>query len=460
MSLHRILSFFVIVLAVLALGAAVALAWLTTSLHRTTVELEAALQSVRLAEGMQIDLLSYMRTRDDFYRSGLEADLRNKLYQSRQFVTEPEEQRMLAEAQRLIEDHLAHQARSTEEVNDGDLQAAFSALRQFMDFNIQQADTSMRVSERWDEIGDRIGIGFTAILIAGMTTVLVWLRRVAFQPVFEIQAAIRDFAAGRKDRRAPEHGPQELKSIAKQFNEMAESLARQYDLQLSFLAAVAHDLRNPLGALKTSTSILSADRKLPPETVSNIMSIIARQVNGLDRMIGDLLDQSRIEAGHLELRIQECDVRSVVQDAFDLFSAGSKSHPLKLDLPDQVVAARCDPLRIQQVLNNLISNAIKYSPAGTSVDISLEEVDGEILLRVSDHGMGISEEELPFIFEPFRRTAASREEVPGVGLGLSVAQRIVRAHSGRIQVESEPGEGATFRVYLPARDATARKLTA
>jgi two-component system, OmpR family, sensor histidine kinase MtrB len=460
MSLHRILSLFVIVLAALALGAAVSLAWLTTSLHRTTVELEAALQSVRLTEGMQIDLLSYIRTHDAFFRSGLEADLRDKLYESREFVSEPEEQAMLAEAQQLIEDHFAHQDRSAVEVNDGDLQAAFSTLRRFMEFNIQQANASMRVSERWDEIGDRVSIGFTAILIAGMTAVLVWLRRVAFEPVFEIQAAIRDFAAGRKETRAPEHGPEELKIIARQFNEMAASLARQYDRQLSFLAAVAHDLRNPIGALKTSTNVLSTDRKLPPETVSHIMSIVARQVNGLDRMIGDLLDQSRIEAGDLELRIQEGDIRPVAQDAFDLFSTSAKHHRLKLDLPDTPVAARFDPLRIQQVLNNLISNAIKYSPPGTGVDMGVEELDGELVVRVSDHGMGIPEAELPFIFEPFRRTSAARDDVPGVGLGLSVAQRIVRAHGGRIQVESEVGKGTTFRVYLPALKANARKLTA
>jgi signal transduction histidine kinase len=460
MSLHRILSLFVIVLAALSLGAAISLAWLTTSLHRTTVELETALQSVRLVEGMQIDLLTYTRTRDPSLLGVLQGDLRQKLDEAQQYVTDPEEQAMLTDAQKYIEHHFAHQhqAQLNEEIADGDLQNAFSALRRFMDFNLEQADTSMRVSERWDEIGDRIGMGFTAILIIGMAAVLVWLRRVAFQPVFEIQAAIRAFAAGRKESRAPERGPEELKSIAKQFNEMAASLERQSDRQLSFLAAVAHDLRNPVGALKTSAKILSEDRS--PETVSHLMSIILRQVNGLDRMIGDLLDQTRIEAGSLELRIQDCDLRSVAQDAFDLFNAGSREHRLTLALPEEPVPFRCDPLRIQQVLNNLISNAIKYSPPETTVDISLERADGEFLFRVSDQGKGIPEEELPFIFEPFRRTAAAREEVPGVGLGLSVAQRIVRAHGGRIKVESTLGVGTTFRVYLPAPRPTARKLTA
>src|SRR5262249_46812032 len=151
---------------------------------------------------------------------------------------------------------------------------------------------------------------------------------------------IRDFASGRKDSRAPEYGPEELRIIAKQFNEMAASLARQYDRQLSFLAAVAHDLRNPLGALKASANVLSSDANLPPEIVSNMMSIINRQVHGLDRMIGDLLDTSRIEAGHLELRMQDCDVRPIAQDVFDLFSVASKENQLALSLPIDVVNVR------------------------------------------------------------------------------------------------------------------------
>ncbi len=236
--------------------------------------------------------------------------------------------------------------------------------------------------------------------------------------------------------------------IAKQFNDMAVSLTRQYESQLSFLAAVAHDLRNPLGALKMSASILSSDRKLPPETVSNLVSVIDRQVHALDRMVGDLLDTSRIEAGHLELRITECDLRAVARDAFDLFNLASQEHQLMLRVPNRPVIVQCDPLRIQQVLNNLVSNAIKYSPSETKIELTLEDDEQGVRLQVSDEGVGIAQDDLPYIFEPFRRTKTSKDEVPGVGLGLSVAQRIVRAHGGRIHVESEVGKGSTFRVTL------------
>ncbi len=460
MSLHRSLSLFAIVIVALALGAAISLVLLTTYLHRTTVELETAFQSVRLAEEMQIDLLTYIRTDDQFLQTRVENDLRQKLHRARQYADTPEEQSLLVEAEQFTDAHFAKPRPFRDFSQSGhNLEAAFAALRRFIDVNVEQAGESMRASEHWDDIGDRIGLGVSAALILGVAAMLIWLNRVAFQPVFEIQHAIRDFASGRKDTRAPERGPKELETIAKQFNEMAVSLSRQYEKQLSFLASVAHDLRNPLGALKISANLLSSDRTLPPDKVSNLMSVISRQVNALDRMIGDLLDTSQIEAGRLELRITECDLRTVTRDAFDLFNLASNDHQLILKVPDTPALISCDPLRIQQVLNNLISNAIKYSPPETKIELILECCEDEVRFRVSDEGAGIPQEELPYIFEPFRRTAASKDEVPGVGLGLWVAQRIVRRHGGRIHVESQVGKGSTFWVHLPVAEA-ARKLTA
>jgi signal transduction histidine kinase len=461
MSLHRILTLFVVAIAGLALGAAVSLILLTTYLHRTTVELETAFQSVRLAEEMQIDLLTYIRATDPFDRTRVANDLRLKLHQARHYADAPEETKLLEEAERAVDAHLARARQFPLTGPDsGTLDDAFEALRRFVDINVEQADTSMRASERWDDFGDRIGIGFGVVLVAGIAAVLMWLRSAAFQPVFEIQRAIRDFAAGHKDTRAPERGPEELRIIAKQFNEMAVSLARQYENQLSFLAGVAHDLRNPISTLKVSADILSSERKLPPETVADLMSVVRRQVQGLDRMIGDLLDTSRIEAGQLELRIRECDARVIAQNAFDLFKAASHDRRLALRMPDTSVVLHCDPLRIEQVLNNLVSNAVKYSPPGSDIELSVERVDDSVRFRVCDQGVGIAEDDIPYIFEPFRRTAASKEEVPGVGLGLSVAQRIVRAHGGRIYVESRLGSGTTFTVDLPLATAAVRKRTA
>src|SRR5205814_1205073 len=121
------------------------------------------------------------------------------------------------------------------------------------------------------------------------------------------------------------------------------------------------------------------------------------------RMIGDLLDRSRIEGGQLEVRMVEYDARKILQDACDLFRSSSTKHNFVLQLPDSAVLIECDPFRMEQVLNNLISNAIKYSPSGGEIDLELKLDCDHVLFQVSDHGMGIPQEELPHIFEPFRR---------------------------------------------------------
>jgi signal transduction histidine kinase len=147
--------------------------------------------------------------------------------------------------------------------------------------------------------------------------------------------------------------------------------------------------------------------------------------------------------------MQDGDVRGLARGAVDLFRSAATTHRLVLDVTDEPAMVSCDSLRIEQVLNNLISNAIKYSPSGSDVNVDVGVRDDEAVLSVRDEGVGIAPEDVPHIFEPFRRTGASRESVKGVGLGLYVTKRIVEAHGGRLEVDSMLGAGSTFRVFLP-----------
>src|SRR5262249_3788555 len=223
--------------------------------------------------------------------------------------------------------------------------SAFDALEQLVILNVGQADKSVDEAARWDRIGDWIGIGSSTMLASAVTGILIWLGLYAFRPVFEIRDAMKLFGEGTRTARAPEHGPQELRRIAAQFNYMADTLTRQHENQLQFLSAVAHDLRNPLVPLKLSAQVLGSEGSKDPDKVSDLMSVIERQVHRLDRMIGDLLDRSRIEGGQLELRIVECDARSIALEAFNLFSSASTNHKLVLHVPDSHVPVRCDPFR-------------------------------------------------------------------------------------------------------------------
>jgi len=447
-SLHRILT--IVMIAVLALATAMSVSLLTLAsyLHRATSTLESSVRMVRLAEDMEVDLLTYARSRDAINRASIASELMSEFRDARRHVQPGSNAAaLLSTAQEKVAAYLDLRGTSPA-TDDAQLEAAFSALERLVDGVVDQSERALEQASGWNTVADEIGFGATVGLLLATAALLVWLRYFAFRSVLDLRNAIQKFATGMPEVRAPESGPEELRSIARQFNLMADALTRQRENQLSFLAGVAHDLRNPLGALKMSAAAVKPMERADPAQLSRLMRVISRQVDLIDRIVGDLLDATRIEAGQFELRFGEYDARQLAHDVFDLFQSSSSAHHLTLRLPDVPVEIRCDALRIEQVLNNLVSNAIKYSPLGGMVQISLTEEPGAAVFQVSDEGMGIARDDLPHIFEPFRRVKVSKEAIPGVGLGLSVARRIVQAHNGEIDAYSEPGKGSTFSVRL------------
>jgi len=231
---------------------------------------------------------------------------------------------------------------------------------------------------------------------------------------------------------------------------MAATIARQREAQLRFVASVAHDLRSPLTTLKVYASMFQKGRALPPEEfIRRAAGMIEREVQRLNRQIEDLLDRSRVEAGAFELRRVQTDVALLVHEAAEHFEAIA---PKRLTVAtDREVPAFADPDKLYQSIANLVGNAIKYSPAGGSIALSARAEAGEAVIEVRDQGIGIAPRDQQSIFEPFRRSESVRElDIPGVGLGLSATRQIVEGHGGRIEVESEPGRGSTFRIRLPS----------
>jgi signal transduction histidine kinase len=272
---------------------------------------------------------------------------------------------------------------------------------------------------------------------------------------------MEQFGRGDHDARAPEAGPTELRRMSRTFNEMARALGQQRRAQIAFLAGVAHDLRNPLSVLKMSAALVPPDRPLPPEAqMRRLIEKIARQISRLERMTSDFLDLANIEAGELHLEPALHDARDLAAQVSELFADSSVTSRLHLVLPEAPIELFCDSLRIEQVLTNLVSNAIKYSPAESEIRLSLEREQGEVVFRVVDHGIGIAQSDRTRIFEPFQRVGRSKENAPGAGLGLFVVRRIVEAHGGRIEIESAPDVGSTFSVRLPGRVDAVRGLQA
>jgi signal transduction histidine kinase/CheY-like chemotaxis protein len=217
-----------------------------------------------------------------------------------------------------------------------------------------------------------------------------------------------------------------------------------------FLAMLGHELRNPLAPIVTALQLMKLRQaEVPPEQV-----IIQRQVDHLVRLVDDLLDVSKITRGMVELRPEPTELRDVLTRGAEM--AGTllerKKHRLTIDSPS--IAWYGDPARLAQVVSNLLTNAARYTPEGGQIDLTASVQDGQIVLRVSDNGVGISAELLPRIFEPFvqgRRNADRAEG--GLGIGLALVKNLVELHGGRVSVHSAgEGQGSQFTVELPQRE--------
>jgi signal transduction histidine kinase len=278
----------------------------------------------------------------------------------------------------------------------------------------------------------------------------IFTRTAVVRPIFELARAMERFRSGDLTVRATPTGAAELARMTQQFNAMAASLQQQHRARLTHLAGVAHDLRNPLAALQMAAALVGPDEPLPPEPgIRQALALVRRQLVRLNRMVDDLLDAARIDAGQLALEPVECDLRDAARDVAVLFQDVSAVHHLVLDLPAEPLVVLCDPLRIEQTLSNLVSNAIKYSPRGGTVWIRAHRTGADARISVTDEGVGIGESDLEQLWQPFRRTGVSGGTIPGAGLGLWAAKRIAEAHGGTIHVRSTPSKGSTFTLVLP-----------
>jgi len=305
-------------------------------------------------------------------------------------------------------------------------------------------------AERLSRIVQGAGLAIAAVVLLALLAVSLSVARKFSRSVTYLQQRAQRVAAGDLDVVVALDAHDELGELAASLNSMVTSLYSKRQQQLGFLAGVAHDLRNPLAALRTATEGLVTLQVLPPApAIRRTLELINRQVDRLSRMADDLLDAARTESGELDVHVERCDLRDLAHEAGELYAQASPQHAIRVAVPDEAVCVDCDPARIVQILNNLVSNAIKYSPAGGVVDVSVVRELDEAVLSVTDRGVGIEPAARAAIFEPFRRVSPTKDVLPGIGLGLAICRRIAAAHGGTIEVHSVPGQGSTFRVKLP-----------
>ena len=237
----------------------------------------------------------------------------------------------------------------------------------------------------------------------------------------------------------------------------AEEAARSKD---EFLAMLSHELRTPLNAVLGYTRMLR-DGRYTDERREQVVEIIERNARVLSQLVSDVLDVSSIVTGKVRLALDACNVAVPLQAALDIVrpSADAKGVALRLTAPEEPALARCDVDRMQQVFWNLLSNAVKFTPRGGVVQATLAADDSVVAVVVTDTGIGIRPESLPFLFQRFWQVeSVHTRSVGGLGLGLALARHFVELHGGTISAASEgEGRGATFTVALPRMSSAATK---
>ena len=272
--------------------------------------------------------------------------------------------------------------------------------------------------------------------------------------VFIVTAVVVSELATRSRRRAEEAEAalQALRELTAERERLAqeaveaETLRRTDALKTAVLRAVSHDLRSPLMAILTSAGALAhGELSLEPEDRHELVETILSEAGRLDRLVANLLDLSRLQAGAATPELRDSAIEDVVLEALDGIEAASR---IEVVFPDESLLVHVDPHQVERVVANLVENAIRYSPPDEPVRVQVRQAGGEVLVRVVDHGPGVGAADAARIFEPFQR--ASTEGTRGAGLGLAIARGFAEANGGRLWLESHAGQGATFTLALPA----------
>jgi signal transduction histidine kinase len=341
--------------------------------------------------------------------------------------------------------------------------------------------SSILYASAWRQLMGYAVIGLILVFCA-VTAALLIARSIA-RPVRLLNFAAEEFGGGNFSARAPAEGRDEMSSLGRNFNAMAERLQKREErfaeldrLKSEFVSTVSHELRTPLTTIKALTRLLmreGLDESKRREYIETISVECDRQID----FVLNLLDLSRIEGGVLRVTHQRVDVQEVISSVVksETRSAEKRRHDLRLDTNLKVPAVCADPKELRRVLSNIVENAIKYTPDGGRIVLSALQQNGHVAISVTDNGRGIPPEDMPILFDKFHRgrpaphSEAMRgattdaefledADVSGVGLGLYLARNVMEQMGGRITVESEVGRGSTFKLHLPVwRDGGCNK---
>jgi signal transduction histidine kinase len=299
-------------------------------------------------------------------------------------------------------------------------------------------------------------------LIAGLTGALLLFSGLISsmrRPLEELVDAAGRLAAGDRSVRVGVGGLSETAALGAAFNEMAAELeieeGRRDELDRlkdDFVLTASHELRSPLTSVQGFAELLMLERESLTPKQAETVEVILDNCRHLVRLLNDLLDLARSDAGRLLIKPQPAEVAPLVEDVVRTMRAQTEAgnQSLTEEIQPGLPPINVEPARIRQILVNLLTNAHEYSPEGASIGVSARTLGAEVEIAVSDNGPGIPQDQLERIFERFTRgDAGLTQRVGGTGLGLAISKSLVELHGGSIVAESTPGQGSTFRVRLP-----------
>jgi len=302
-----------------------------------------------------------------------------------------------------------------------------------------------------DEVNNSLWkVGLITAAVA-LVTGLILTRQIT-RPVKALITGARRIAKGELSYRVKTRSNDEIGELADSFNSMAETLEQVEQSRRQLTADIAHELRTPLTIIEGTVEGILDDVF---EADSEHLNSIKEQTLLLTHLINDLRDISLAESGQLTLNLQPADIVDLVQRVVTGFEPNAGEKNIRLDLNSAVesLEMELDPVRMEQVISNLLRNAIRHTPVDGSITVTIDRTEKDLELSVSDTGEGIEPEDLPHIFERFYRSGTSRSRKEGgTGLGLAIVKQMVEAHGGTVSVESTMGKGSTFIISLPIQE--------
>ncbi len=295
----------------------------------------------------------------------------------------------------------------------------------------------------------------TAAAVAGGLSMLIaiFLAYRLLRPVRELSQSVQKLGAGDLSERAPIYGSDEIAVLARNFNQMADSLQDAEQSRRAMTADIAHELRNPLAVQRANLEALQDG--IYPLTPENLEPVMEQNIL-LSRLVDDLRTLALADAGRLQLERSSVNLAVLLDSVVDRYNPQASKNNVEIikTWPSEHESERCvisvDSVRIEQVIGNLLSNALRYTPRGGNIQVSLVCSERKIDVDVHDSGPGIAEDSLNYVFERFYRGDTSRSrEAGGTGLGLAIARQLVEAHGGELKASNHPAGGAEFKMTLP-----------